>query len=702
MAKNLVIVESPAKARTIERILKKDFQVKATMGHVRDLPEKELGVDPESDFAAKYVVSRGKQKVLREIKAAAKDAQTLYLATDPDREGEAISWHIVHAAHLEKMPTKRVVFHEITKEAVEEAFRHPKDINMKLVNAQQARRILDRLVGYKISPILWRKVLKGLSAGRVQSVTVKMIVDREREIQGFVPTEYWSIEAELKKGKAAFRAGLIGIGKSKKLSISTQDEAKALCVDLERASYTVSDIKQKKVPRQPVAPFITSTLQQEAWHKLRFSAKRTMSAAQALYEGIAIGGAEPIGLITYMRTDSTHVAAQAITETREYVANTFGVNYLPDSPRLFKKKVKGAQEAHEAIRPTSVHREPAAMKSHLTPDQFKVYDLVWKRMVASQMAGALFDSTTVDILAASGKNKYLFRAASSTLAFPGFLALYSEGRDGEENGEKKSTLPELAQGDTLNLIELFPEQHFTKPPARYTEATLIKALEENGIGRPSTYAPILSTIQDREYVAKEKGQFKPKEMGFVVTDLMADHFPEIVDTQFTARMEETLDEISTGELEWVPALRAFYDVFAVEVEKAYTDMPKVKAAAEPTDEICEKCGSPMVIKRGRYGKFLACNNFPACKNARPIRTEIDINCPRCGGKLVERRTKRKRTFYGCSNYPDCDFATWEKPLSVPCPECGGLLIPKGEMAKCAKCKYEGSIEELKEKEPVAV
>lgn len=702
MAKNLVIVESPAKARTIGRILKDGYTIKATLGHVRDLPEKELGVDPEKGFDPKYVTSKGKQKVINEIKAAAKDASMLYLATDPDREGEAISWHIVQAAKLQNLPTKRVVFHEITKEAVEEAFRHPKKLNMKLVDAQQARRILDRLVGYKISPILWRKVMKGLSAGRVQSVAVRMIVERERAIQEFVAREYWSIEAELKKKNASFLAELIRIGKDKKLSIGDQEEANRLCADLQKSDYIVSKVQQKTTSRQPVAPFITSTLQQEAWRKLRFSAKRTMSAAQGLYEGISIGEDEPVGLITYMRTDSTHVATQAIEETREYISQNYGSNYTPKSPRLFTKKVKGAQEAHEAIRPTSVKREPSKMRPHLSSDQFKVYDLIWKRMVASQMAAAMYDGTTVDIQATSDSQKYLFRVTSSSLAFPGFLVLYSEGKDDEENEERKTSLPELAQGDALEFMKIIPGQHFTKPPARYTEATLIKALEENGIGRPSTYAPIISTIQDRDYVQKEKAHFKPNDMGFVVTDLLADHFPEIVNTNFTARLEEKLDEISSGDREWVPTLKAFYDTFSVELEKAAANMPKVKPAPEPTDQVCEECGSPMVIKRGRFGRFLSCSDFPTCKNAKPLQTHIEADCPKCGSKLVERRTKRKRVFFGCSSYPNCDFAVWEKPLSVPCPECGGLMIPKGQMmAKCAKCDHEGSIEELTEKEAVS-
>ncbi|MFO8101030.1 MAG: type I DNA topoisomerase [Dehalococcoidia bacterium] len=699
MAKNLVIVESPAKARTIGRILPASYTVKATMGHVRDLPEKEIGVDPENGFVPEYIVPKGKQKVINEIKSAAKDAQNLYLATDPDREGEAISWHLVKAARLEKISAKRVVFHEITKEAVNEAFRHPRDIDINLVDAQQARRVLDRLVGYKISPILWKKVMKGLSAGRVQSVAVRMVVDREREIQNFISVEYWSVEAELEKG-SSFRAELIGSEKDKKISIGNEEQVKELRSALEGARYSVSKVQRKNVPKQPVAPFITSTLQQEAWRKLRFSAKRTMNVAQTLYEGIPINGDEPAGLITYMRTDSTHVAPQAVAETRDYIAAKYGSAYLPEKARLFKKKVKGAQEAHEAIRPTSVQREPATIKSHLNSDQFKLYDLIWKRMVASQMAPAVYDTTTVNILADTDQEKYLFRAISSPLFFPGFLTLYSEGKDEKEATESKARLPELKEGDQLDLVSLFPEQHFTTPPPRYTEATLIKALEENGIGRPSTYAPIISTIQDRDYVVKEKGHFKPNEMGVIVTDLLAAHFPEIVNTKFTAQMEERLDEISSGKAKWVPTLEAFYKMFAAELEKAYVDMPTTKPPAESTDEICEKCGSPMVIKRGRYGKFLACSNFPTCRNSRALQTTIDATCPKCGSKLAEKRTKKKKVFYGCSNYPKCDFAVWEKPLSIPCPECGGLLVPnkKKGMAKCAQCGFEGNLEEIQERE----
>ncbi len=745
MAKKLVIVESPAKARTIGRILKDEYLVKATMGHVRDLPQKELGVDTGNGFVPKYVVSKGKTKVVNEIKKAAKDASILYLATDPDREGEAIAWHLIQAARIEKMPAKRVVFHEITKEAVDHAFRHPKDINLKLVNAQQARRILDRLVGYKISPILWRKVRYGLSAGRVQSVAVRIVVDREREIESFVPAEYWSIEAELqesrvesresrvgegdsrakclqseassersvsrleRKGNETFRAGFVGLGRGKKIekiAIASKVQADKLTAELRGASYTVSQTQQKTVSRHPVAPFITSTLQQEAWRKLGFSAKRTMAVAQSLYEGVAIGEGEPVGLITYMRTDSTHVTTQAITETREYITEKFGANFTPQTPRAFQKKVKGAQEAHEAIRPTSIRREPAMIQSYLTTDQFRIYDLIWKRMVASQMASAIFDTVRVDIEASSNrvpssefrvpsspppssKLIYLFRATSSSLAFPGFLTLYSEGRDEEENGSEKASLPELSPGDELDLLGLFPEQHFTKPPPRYTEATLVKALEENGIGRPSTYAPILSTIQEREYVEKEKGYFSPMELGIIVTGLLEDFFPEIVNIGFTAQIEEGLDEIALGNLEWVPMLQEFYDPFAIQVEKAASEMPRVKPADQPTDEVCDKCDSPMVIKQGRFGKFLSCSNYPKCKNARPLQIEIEANCPRCGCKLVERRTKRRRLFYGCSSYPKCDFAVWEKPLPDPCPECSGLLVSKERnVARCTACGYE--------------
>jgi DNA topoisomerase-1 len=611
MSKGLVIVESPAKARTISRILGQDYTVKASWGHVRDLPQKELGIDVENGFAPKYVIIKGREKLLREIKGAAKEAPAVYLATDPDREGESISWHLAQAVGLDKRPLKRVIFHEITTEAVKKSFRHPREIDMLLVNAQQARRILDRLVGYKISPILWAKIRRGLSAGRVQSVALRIIADREREIEGFVPEEYWSIEVELRKEETpSFRAKLVGV------DIDCEEEAQRLSAELEKASYTVSAVRRKKTSRRPAPPFITSTLQQEAWRKLHFSAKRTMVIAQQLYEGLPIGEEGSVGLITYMRTDSTRVSAQALAETRAYIEKQFGANFLPSAPRHFAKKAKGAQEAHEAIRPTSIEREPELIKPYLNADQLKVYGLIWSRMVASQMAEAQIEGTTVDIAAkAPAGEEYMLRATSSTIMFPGFLVLYSESKD-EDEEEEKRPLPQLTVGEELQFLGLEPKQHFTQPPPRYTEATLIKTLEQNGIGRPSTYAPILSTIQERGYVRKISGHFQPMELGLIVADVLKEHFTEIVDIGFTAQMEQGLDEIAQGQREWVPMLQQFYEPFAQTVARAASNMPKIKN--EPTGETCEKCGRPMVIRWGRSGRFLACSGFPKCKNTRSL------------------------------------------------------------------------------------
>jgi DNA topoisomerase-1 len=638
MSKGLVIVESPAKARTISRILGQGYTVKASWGHVRDLPKRDLGIDVENGFVPKYVIIKGRQKQLREIKEAAKKASAVYLATDPDREGESISWHLVQAAGLEKRPLKRVIFHEITTEAVEKSFRHPRGIDMLLVNAQQARRILDRLVGYKISPILWAKIKRGLSAGRVQSVALRIIVDRERDIEGFVPEEYWSIEVELsKEGASSFWAKLVGV------DIGCEAEAERLSAELEKASYTVSAVRQKKTARRPAPPFITSTLQQEAWRKLRFSAKRTMVIAQQLYEGLPVGERGSVGLITYMRTDSTRVSAQALAETRAYIEKQFGPNFLPSAPRHFAKKAKGAQEAHEAIRPTSIEREPELIKPYLNPDQLKLYGLIWSRMVASQMAEAQLQVTTIDIAAkAPAGGEYLLRATSSVILFPGFLVLYSESKD-EEEEEAKHPLPQLAVGEELQFLGLEPKQHFTQPPPRYTEATLIKTLEQNGIGRPSTYAPILSTIQERGYVRKSGGHFQPLELGLIVADVLKEHFTEIVDIGFTAQMEQGLDEIARGQREWVPMLQRFYEPFAQTVTRAASAMPKVKN--EPTDETCDRCGQPMVIKWGRFGRFLACSGFPKCKNTRPLpeeRGEGDENSDRSRTKLKHSGPERPR------------------------------------------------------------
>jgi DNA topoisomerase-1 len=615
MNRGLVIVESPAKARTLSRLLGKGYTIKASLGHVRDLPKKELGVDVENGFAPQYKVIAGKEKVLQEIKRSAQGVKAIYLATDPDREGEAISWHLVQAAGLENIAPKRIAFHEITKEAIAEALRHPREIDMLLVSAQQARRILDRLVGYKISPILWAKVRWGLSAGRVQSAALKMLVEREREIEGFVPKEYWSIDAELEKEEgSSFRARLVG------LDIGSEGEAEGLSAELEDASYAVSAVRSKLITRQPAPPFTTSTLQQEAWRKLRFSAKRTMFIAQQLYEGLPIDEEEAEGLITYMRTDATRVSTAALSEARDYIEERFGADFLPPTPRHFTKKAKGAQEAHEAIRPTSIKREPAMLKLYLDSAQLKLYELIWSRMVASQMAGAKVESTTAEIRAkAVSGNEYLLRATSSQTLFPGFLALYIEGRDeGEE--EAKHPLPPLAEGDELQLLGVYPEQHFTQPPPRYTEATLVKTLEQNGIGRPSTYAPILSTLTERRYVQKTKGFFCPLTLGFIVADVLQEHFPDIVDIGFTAQMEQKLDEVARGEREWLPMLHEFYQPFALMVERAASDKSKVKMMAEVTDEVCELCGRPMVIKRGRRGKFLSCSGYPECRNARALPT----------------------------------------------------------------------------------
>jgi len=710
MKKNLVIVESPAKARTLSKILGKGYSLKASMGHVRDLPKSQLGVDIENGFAPKYVVSRAKSKLVRELKQAAETASAVYLATDPDREGEAISWHLAEVTKSDKTPYRRVVFHEITKEAIEQAFEHPRSIDMQLVNAQQARRVLDRLVGYKISPLLWRKVRRGLSAGRVQSVALKIIVDREREIQKFTPVEYWTIEAELTKEIPAtkvipFRAMLVGFIDGTKLDIHNREEATEFSDELKQASYSVIKVRTKKVTRQPAPPFITSTLQQEAWRKLHFSARQTMAIAQQLYEGLNIGNEGRVGLITYMRTDSTRVARSAVVEAREVISNKYGSQFIPPHARSFIGRVKGAQEAHEAIRPTKIRREPSLIKSYLTAVQFKLYKLIWKRMVASQMSAALFNNTTVDIKArcSASRTDYLFRTSCSVNTFPGFIILYTEGKDevGREEG-KSSLLPQLEKGDELALLGLFPEQHFTQPPPHFTEATLIKMLEQWGIGRPSTYAPILSTIQERGYVGKTRGSFQPTELGFVVNDLLAQHFANIINIQFTAQMEDGLDEVAQENRDWVHLVQDFYMPFEESLNNASQLMEKVKLADEVTEEICPKCGKPMLVKFGRYGKFLACSGYPECKSTKPFQVRIGVKCPECGSELIEKISKKKRTFYGCSNYPKCTFATNRKPLPQPCPQCGGLLtLYRGKQAKCTKCEYKGKIPKLEAKTTVS-
>jgi DNA topoisomerase-1 len=700
--KKLVIVESPAKTRTLGKILGTGYSIKASLGHIRDLPRSQLGVDIEKGFVPKYVVPAAKRKVVLELKKAAKTASTVYLATDPDREGEAISWHLAEVTKTNKTPYRRVVFYEITKEAIEYAFRHPRSIDMQLVNAQQARRVLDRLVGYKITPLLWRKVRKGLSAGRVQSIALKLIVDREREIQQFVSKEYWTIEAELTKkvGTAevtAFRATLIGFIDGTKLDIHNGDEATEISNKLEQASYTVIKVSTKKVTRHPPPPFITSTLQQEAWRKFHFTAKQTMAIAQQLYEGLSIGDEGSVGLITYMRTDSTHVAHTAVVEAREFISNKYGSQFVPPHARFFAKTVKRAQEAHEAIRPTKIKRDPSLIKPYLTPPQFKLYQLIWQRMLASQMSAASFDNTNVDIKARCPNSKvnYLFRASSSVLKFPGFTVLYIEGKDEVEQAEKKSSLlPQLEKSNELKLLGLFPEQHFTQPPPRFTEATLVKMLEQQSIGRPSTYAPILSTIQERDYVTKAKGSFRPTELGNLVSDLLSQYFPDIVNVQFTARMEEELDKIAHESRDWITVVQDFYIPFEKSLRNASLLMDKVELDDELTGDICPQCGKPIVIKIGRYGKFLACSGYPECRYTKSFQIKIGVSCPQCGNDLVQRLSK-KRIFYGCSNYPHCQFATNSRPFPEPCPECGGLLaMYRTKWVKCTKCDYKCKLEEL--------
>ena len=708
MAKDLVIVESPAKARTMERFLGSKYVAKASMGHVRDLPRDKMGVDVDDDgFAPTYVVLPDKKKVVSELAKASKTAGAVFLATDPDREGEAISWHLIEAAGMDRSKVRRVVFHEITRDAVLEAFEHPRALDEHLIDAQQARRILDRLVGYRLSPVLWSKVRRGLSAGRVQSVALRLVVDRELAIQSFVPKEYWTIDARLAKRPAKakptpFKARLHSIKDRKgQIEIGDEKRAKEITSDLEGTGYKVASVRKREAHSRPAPPFITSTLQQEAWRKLRFTSRRTMQIAQQLYEGLPVGDEGSVGLITYMRTDSTTVAATALSEASRYIKAKFGDEYAPNAPRVYTRKVKGAQEAHEAVRPTSINREPESIRQYLSSEQFRLYDLVWKRLLASQMKDALFDSTTIDVEAQGRRSEtvYVLRAAGSVLKFQGFRVLYTEDRDdASDEDEKAVTLPEMAKGDELDCLGIAPEQHFTQPPPRYTEATLIMAQEEQGIGRPSTYAPTISTIMDRDYVLKEGGRFVPTKLGIAVTELLTTHFPDIMDVGFTARVEEELDDIASGERAWTPVLKEFYVPFDAAIERALKEAPRVPKDKidEETDEVCEKCERPMVIKSGRFGRFLSCSGFPECRNSRPLLARVGVECPECGSDLVERKRRGKggKKFYGCSDYPKCEFAVSQRPLSPPCPECGALLLAYGRgNARCHTCSYKGPIPE---------
>jgi len=736
MAKqSLVVVESNAKAKTIEKILGRSYIVRACMGHVRDLPTSKLGVDVEHEFRPQYVVPKERKDVVKRLKEDARGKTAVLLATDPDREGEAIAWHLVSAMGLDTaQPISRIEFHEITKGAVLAALQNPRSIDMDRVDAQQARRVLDRLIGYPVSNFLGRKIRRGLSAGRVQSVAVRIIVDREREILAFVPVEYWSLQAELSRRqnqKASFTANLLE-REGHKVDLHTAIETALVEEDLGGAAWSVSGVREREQQRHPDAPFTTSTLQQEASRKLGFTARRTMVVAQQLYEGMAIGGGDAVGLITYMRTDSVNVAQEALAEVREYIKTKLAGGMLPGELRTYKTRSKLAQEAHEAIRPTSAFREPDAVRTYLSPEQYRLYDLIWKRFVASQMASAVFDVTTVDVDAqATSKPRYRFRASGQRLKFAGFLSLYRAGQDEDTEAvdEERQPLPELTAGDLLDLVKLIPGQHFTQPPPRYTEATLVKFLEERGVGRPSTYAPILSTIQDRGYVERDGRRLKPTDLGILVNDVLVEQFGDIMDPDFTAHLEDKLDEVAQGDRPWVPVVQEFYDPLNRDLERANTEVERLKPAEIATDEVCSQ-GHPMVIKEGRFGRFLACTSYPEHKETRPLPEElppgapeehcshgvlmqlrtgrygpfytsthecgetkpfaqrVGVLCPVDGGEVLEKRSKKGRVFYPCGNWPDCDWVSFNRPLLEPCPECGGLQVDMGRgRTRCLK--HEG-------------
>ncbi|WML56793.1 type I DNA topoisomerase [Neobacillus sp. PS2-9] len=687
MADFLVIVESPAKAKTIERYLGNKYKVKASMGHVRDLPRSQMGVNVENGFEPKYITIRGKGPVLKELKTAAKKAKKVYLAADPDREGEAIAWHLAHSLDVDIHSDCRVVFNEITKEAIKESFKHPRPINTDLVDAQQARRILDRLVGYNISPLLWKKVKKGLSAGRVQSVAVRLIIDRENEIKAFTPEEYWTIEGEFLKGKDHFSAAFHSLVGKEKTGLASEQDVQTILKQLDDNKFKVVSVTKKERRRNPAPPFITSSLQQEAARKLNFRAKKTMMLAQQLYEGIELGKEGTVGLITYMRTDSTRISEVAQTEAANYIKAEFGESFLKEEQRK-EKKQSNAQDAHEAVRPTSTLRDPNSMKEFLSRDQFRLYKLIWERFLASQMAQAVMDTMSVDLQ----NGDVIFRATGSKVKFPGFMKVYVEGSDDQVDGPDKM-LPDLKEGDEVFKKDIEPKQHFTQPPPRYTEARLVKTLEELGIGRPSTYAPTLDTIQKRGYVALDNKRFVPTELGEIVHELMVEFFPDILNVEFTAKMEQGLDNVEDGKVRWVQIIDEFYQDFETHLVIAEKEMQSVEIKDEPAGEDCENCGNPMVFKMGRYGKFMACSNFPDCRNTKPIVKEIGMTCPSCKeGQVVERKSKKKRLFYGCTRYPECEFISWDKPLPRPCPKCEGLLVEKklkkGVQVQCTECDYK--------------
>ncbi|MDO6655625.1 type I DNA topoisomerase [Anaerobacillus sp. 1_MG-2023] len=685
MADYLVIVESPAKAKTIEKYLGKKYQVKASLGHVIDLPRSQMGVDVENNYAPKYITIRGKGPVLKEIKDAAKKAKKVYLAADPDREGEAIAWHLAHSLKIDEQTECRVVFNEITKDAVKDAFKQPRPINMDLVDAQQARRVLDRLVGYNISPLLWKKVKKGLSAGRVQSVAVRLIIEREKEIQNFQAEEYWKIKASFEKDGEQFEAGFYGVD-GKKTDLQSREDVDNVLKRIEGDQFEIKSVQKKERKRNPALSFTTSSLQQEAARKLNFRAKKTMMLAQQLYEGIAIGKQGTVGLITYMRTDSTRISETAKDEAKEYIQGKYGDTYL-SGKKPAKKQSGKSQDAHEAVRPTSVMRDPSEMKAYLKRDQLRLYKLIWERFVASQMAPAIMDTMSVDL----ENNGTIFRATGSKVKFKGFMKVYVEGNDDNKKEEDKM-LPDLEEGMDVSTSEIDPSQHFTQPPPRYSEARLVKTMEELGIGRPSTYAPTLDTIQRRGYVALEDKKFVPTELGEIVLELILEFFQDIINIEFTAGLENDLDKIEDGDAEWISVINEFYQNFEKRLKVAEEEMKEVEIKDEPAGEDCEKCGSPMVIKMGRYGKFMACSNFPDCRNTKPILKEVGVTCPKCKeGNVVERKSKKNRLFYGCDRFPECDFLSWDKPIKRPCPKCGDLLVEKKtkkkKEIKCVNCDF---------------
>jgi len=680
--KYLVIVESPAKGKTIEKYLGKDYKVVASLGHVRDLPKSRMAIDFENDYEPDYITIRGKGPVLKDLRKDAKKAEKIYLAADPDREGEAIAWHLGHALKLDEDDANRVVFNEITEEAVKDAFKEPRTIDYDLVDAQQARRILDRIVGYKISPILWKKVKNGLSAGRVQSIALKSIIDRENEIRNFEPEEYWSIAGDFKKDKKKFEASFYGLDSSKE-DLPNEDKVSDVIGRLDQDEpFDVANVKRGTRRRNPKKPFTTSTMQQAAANRLNFRTNKTMRTAQQLYEGVSIQRNESVGLITYMRTDSTRISNVARNEAIDYIENEFGSEYV--GVKKAPKNSNDAQDAHEAVRPTSAKRTPDSIKKYLSKDQFRLYQLIWTRFMASQMKPAVFNTMRVDL----EQNGVMFRANGSQLKFAGYQKVYKDSKSKKDN-----ILPDLEKGETVDLVKLDPKQHFTQPPARYSEATMVKNLEENGVGRPSTYAPTLNTLRRRYYVTMTNRRFKPTELGEIVNDLIVEYFPEIVDVTFTAEMEDRLDEIEEGKQNWVEIIDTFYQPFNEHIQTAEEEIEEVKIKDEPAGFDCEKCGHPMIIKMGRYGKFYACSNFPDCRNTKPILKKIGVTCPTCGeGEVVERKTKKNRVFLGCERYPDCDFSSWDKPIGRDCPKCDEYLVEKSTrkktQVKCSNCDYE--------------